>query len=287
MKHIIFGGFDYAVRYEMDQDAIYNGIDYFVDNNPHLIGTTYLGKEIKHPSALLDEDKEDIMILIGSIVYRTEIAFQLKDMGFEENNHFLWAISFCGDDQCERLWQHIEWRDKSANADSLIVTEQEEYALHRLQVAARLVNWNQYTTLIDLGAANERLRELIPGNVRYIPADYIRYSDETILWDANQHEFPKIGSDVKSTCIFSIGNLQYCSDWKWYLRQVAENCNCFIWGHDDFTRVSREFRRTHWTRYNALFDHEVIIYMLKTGFDLNEAIDFRLKTTLYKFEKRG
>jgi len=33
-KHIIFGGFDYAVRWEMDQDAVYRGIDYFVDNNP-------------------------------------------------------------------------------------------------------------------------------------------------------------------------------------------------------------------------------------------------------------
>lgn len=70
MKHIIFGGFDYAVRYEMDQDAIFHGIDYFLDNDPNLIGTTYLGKEIKSPDALLQENKEDILILIGSIAYR-------------------------------------------------------------------------------------------------------------------------------------------------------------------------------------------------------------------------
>ena len=50
-KHIVFGGFDYAVRWEMDQDAVYTGIDYFVDNNPQLIGTTYLGKAIYGPES--------------------------------------------------------------------------------------------------------------------------------------------------------------------------------------------------------------------------------------------
>lgn len=82
-KHIIFGGFDYAVRWEMDQDAVYRGIDYFVDNDPELIGTTYMGKPIYSPDKLLEEDKDNILILIGSIIYHLEIEFQLKDMGFE------------------------------------------------------------------------------------------------------------------------------------------------------------------------------------------------------------
>ena len=66
-KHIIFGGFDYAVRWEMDQDAVYRGIDYFVDNDPELVGTTYMGKPIYSPDKLLEEDKDKILILIGSI----------------------------------------------------------------------------------------------------------------------------------------------------------------------------------------------------------------------------
>lgn len=87
-KHIIFGGFDYAVYWEMNQDAIYRGIDYFVDNDPNLIGTTYLGKTIHSPEKLLQENKDEIIILIGSIIYHTEIEFQLREMGFENETHF-------------------------------------------------------------------------------------------------------------------------------------------------------------------------------------------------------
>lgn len=68
-KHIVFGGFDYAVRWEMDQDAVYKGVDYFVENDPDLIGTTYLGKPVYAPEKLLEEDKNEILILIGSIIY--------------------------------------------------------------------------------------------------------------------------------------------------------------------------------------------------------------------------
>lgn len=286
MKHIIFGGFDYAVRYEMDQDAIFHGIDYFVDNDPNLIGTTYLGKKIKSPDALLQENKEDILILIGSIVYRTELAFQLKDMGFEEDKHFIWAISFCGDEQCPRLWKYIEWKDKRTNSLRLQATETGEYCLERLKTATRLVNFQTFKTVIDLGAANERLREFIPADIHYVPVDYIKYSDQTVLCNFNTYQFPVVKNLIpEDTCIFAVGSIQCCQDWKWYLHSVTENCSCFIWGHDDFARVSREYRKTQWTRNNALFDHEVIRYMLKLGFYMTDAVDFRLKTTIYKFEK--
>lgn len=287
MKHIIFGGFDYAVRYEMDQDAIFRGIDYFVDNNPDLVGTTYLGKEIKHPAELLHEDKDDILILIGSIVYRTELSFQLRDMGFEENKHFMWAISFCGDEKCPRLWKHIEWSDRAANAASLEVTEKSEEKLLALQLAARMIDFSKIDTLIDLGAANERVKVFLPENIRYIPVDYIRYSDQTILCDLNKYEFPPTeGYDPNTTCIFSMSNIPYCRDWRWYLEMISKSCKFLIFGKQDFARMTREYRKTHWTYYHAAFNHEYILHMLKLGFDLTDAIDFRLRQEIYKFEKR-
>lgn len=286
MKHIIYGGFDYAVKYEMNQDAIYQGIDYFIDDNTDLIGTTYLGKQIKHPKTLLKEKKGDIIILIGSIVYRTELAFRLRDMGFEEGKDFIWAIEFTGDKECQRLWYHIEWSDTVDNSDNIKIMETSEYNLNRIKVACRLIEWNKIHTLIDLGAANERIREFIPTNIKYIPVDYIKYSHHTVLCDFNKYEFPTNPFDIKGTCVVSIGNIQYCKDWKWYLEKIVEACDCLILGHNDFVRISREYRRTHWLRYNSLFDYEIIIYMLKLGFQLTDAVDFRLKTTLYKFEKK-
>lgn len=81
MKHIIFGGFDYAVLYEMNQDAILNGIDYFVDTDEKLIGTSYLGKPIKAIEELKEEDADNVLILIGSIVYRAGSRVIVKRIG--------------------------------------------------------------------------------------------------------------------------------------------------------------------------------------------------------------
>lgn len=285
MKYIVFGGFDYAIPYEMDQNAIFEGIDYFVDNNPELIGKKYLGKEIKHPSTLLKEEKDDIFILIGSVIFKTEIAFQLKDMGFEEEKNFIWAIAFTGDKKCARLWRHIEWSDRKENATNLLMSENGEYSLSRLKVATKMVEWNKYETLIDLGAANERVKEFLPRNINYIPVDYVKYSENTVLCDINKYEFPNTGFIPNKTCIFSIGNIQYCKNWKWYLETISKNCECLILAHDDLPRLNREYRKTHWSRYNALFDHEFIRYMQSLGFIITDSVDFRLKSTCYKFER--
>ena len=286
MKHIIFGGFDYAVLYEMDQNAILNGIDYFVDTDEKRIGTTYLGKPIKPLTALEEENPEEIMILIGSIVYRTELEMHLKAMGFEADKHYMWAIAFTGDEKCSRLWAHTEWSDKEKNAENLKAVAESEYCLQRFRVAESMVNWEEYDTVVDLGAANERLAEVIPQDIKYVPVDYIKYTERTVLCDINKYEFPEKQYFMGKTVVFSIANIQYCHDWKWYLRKLAESSDCIVLEHSDFARIAREYRRANWTRYNALFDHEIIGYMQKLGFVLADSKDFRLRSTIYKFVKR-
>jgi hypothetical protein len=287
-KHIVFGGFDFPVQHEMDADAILRGVDYFVDNDPQLIGTTYLGKPIKSPSALLGEDRDGIIILVGSIVYRTEISLQLADMGFEEDRHFVWGISFCGDASCPRLWPHIEWSDHDRNRDSIASVEQGEFALARLKLCARLVDFNSYDTVIDLGAANERIRPFLPSSVRYIPVDYVKYSDDTVLCDMTKKEFPQAGAmrySPERTAIISSGHIQCATDWRWYLDKCAENCGQLILAKLDFARMTRDYRMTHWSNNHAADNIEYVIYLQSLGFRLKEAYDFRLKSTVYKFDR--
>lgn len=284
-KHIIFGGFDYAVRWEMDQDAVYRGIDYFVDNDPELIGTTYMGKPIYSPDKLLEEDKDNILILIGSIIYHLEIEFQLKDMGFEEDVHYKWAIGFCGDDRCPRLWKHTEWKDKSKNSSNLLAVETGDYAQNRLQMVARTIDFEKIETVIDICAANGRIKEFLPHHVRYIPVDYIPYSSETVICDLTKNEFPAVHSDPATTCILLVAALPYAPDWRWLLKEASERCNTFICTHHDFTRLNREYRRVHFNNNNAVFNHQIILEMQKLGFMMTEAHDFQLRNVIMKFEK--
>lgn len=171
-KYIIFGGFDYAVRWEMDQDAVFRGIDYFVDNDPELIGTTYLGKPIYAPEKLLEEPRGGIFILIGSIVYHTELEFQLLDMGFERDKDFVWGIAWSGNEECPKLWRHIEWRDREKNKASLNTIENAEEVRQRYFVTAKMIDFGKYDSVVELGAANERIREFLPTGINYIPVDY-------------------------------------------------------------------------------------------------------------------
>lgn len=284
-KHIIFGGFDYAVRWEMDQDAIYQGIDYFVDNNPELIGTTYLGKPIYSPEKLLEEDKEGILILIGSIIYHTELEFQLKRMGFEEDVHYKWAIGFCGDECCPRLWRHIEWNDRKANSSSIEAIENGEQTLTMLKLISDLMDFNKISAVVDIGAANGRIKEFLPERVHYTPVDYIAYSDETVLCDLTKKEFPSVHSDPAHTCIVLSGIIIYAPDWRWLLQKAAESGDTVICVHNDFARMNREFRRTHFSHHNAIFNHQIILEMQKLGFMLTEAYDYRLRCVVMKFEK--
>jgi len=284
-KHVIFGGFDYAVRWEMDQDAVYRGIDYFVDTDPDLIGTTYLGKPIYGPQKLLEENKDDILILIGSIIYHTEIEFQLKKMGFQEDIHYQWAIGFFGDEGCPRLWRHIEWNDTKMNKDSLDSAENSEYVLSKLKLISDLIDFSKISTVVDICAANGRIKEFLPERVRYIPVDYIAYSEETILCDLTKKEFPNICVPPENTCILLSSALPYAPDWRWLLQKVSENCNTLICAHYDFVRMNREYRRTHFNNNNAVFNHQIILEMQKLGFLLTEAYDYRLRNVIMKFEK--
>lgn len=285
-KHIIFGGFDYALRWEMDQDAVFRGIDYFVDNDPALIGTTYLGKPIYGPEKLLEEDRDNILILIGSIIYHLEIEFQLRDMGFEEDVHYQWAIGFCGDETCPRLWKHTEWKDRKENADSLNFVESGVDSLERLRMVSRLIDFGKTDTVVDVCAANERVRAFLPETIRYLSLDYIKYTDETILCDLTKNEFPEITADPRRTCVMLVCAVQYAPDWKWLLRKIAETGDCLICVHHDFVRINREFRRTKFGHNNAIFNHQIILEMQRLGFTMTEAHDFHLRAVIMKFERR-
>ena len=95
-KHVIFGGFDYAVKWEMNQDAIYKGIEYFVETDENWIGKTYLGKSI-YGIEKLKEDRENIFVLIGSVVHHTEIELILKELGYQEGVDYEWALGWIQD----------------------------------------------------------------------------------------------------------------------------------------------------------------------------------------------
>ncbi|UJF33214.1 class I SAM-dependent methyltransferase [Paenibacillus hexagrammi] len=80
-----------------------NEISYYVDNNKDKWHSLFNQKEIKPPSALLAENRDEIAIVVASSFLK-EIAAQLKEMGFIYNQHFFNS----GDIMMEIQQRHIQ-----------------------------------------------------------------------------------------------------------------------------------------------------------------------------------
>lgn len=71
---------------------------YFVDNSQQNDSSgKFLTYDVLNPKFLLKENKEEIAILIAS-TYNEEITIQLKEMGFEKNEHF-YSVVFDADEK--------------------------------------------------------------------------------------------------------------------------------------------------------------------------------------------
>ena len=49
--------------------------------------------------------------------------------------------------------------------------------------------------------------------------------------------------------------------------------------------MNREYRRTHYTQNNAVFNHQIILEMQKLGFTMTEGYDWHLRHVIMKFER--
>lgn len=283
-KHVIFGGFDYAVKWEMNQDAIYKGIEYFVETDENWIGKTYLGKSI-YGIEKLKEDRENIFVLIGSVVHHTEIELILKELGYQEGVDYEWALGWTGDEQCGPLWYVKEWND-SQNLAGQQAAISGAVSNVKYNVVSKMIP-EKCTTVIDLGAASGMLENYLNKNVTFIPVDYMKIRDDEVICDFNKYEFPDIDEDKKNCCIVMCGIIQAVKDWKWLLRKSGESADTIIISHNDIVRVNRDFRREKSTWNNAVFNHQIILEMQKIGYKMVEAYDFQLRVVLMRFDKVG
>ena len=72
------------------------------------------------------------------------------------------------------------------------------------------------TSILDLGAGEMYLRELIPDTVLYYPIDYKHRDSSTIVCDFNKRQFPAHHADVA----FISGVLEYVEDADWFFSML-------------------------------------------------------------------
>jgi len=147
----------------------------FVDNSAE----KQSGKTIISPKAM-KENYADSNVIISSVIYFEEIKSQLEDFGFRAEQILSYKI-FLPEGE-------ITWRDLDKTADW-------ERMKARVKQLSEWIDEN-VRSVVDYGAGEMYLKNLLPQEVKYFPIDYIRRSDETIICDLNSGIFPDISADV-------------------------------------------------------------------------------------------
>lgn len=100
----------------------------------------------------------------------------------------------------------------------------------RLEWKKRIVAMSKFLTIedqtvMDLGAGNMHLRGLLKPEQHYIPVDYKKNAEDTVVCDFNKGEFPNIKVDA----IVAAGILGYIENPFWFLDRICEHAKkCVI-----------------------------------------------------------
>lgn len=127
-------------------------------------------------------------------------------------------------------------------------------------------------TVMDLGAGNMHLRGFLDGETKYIPVDYKKTADDTVICDFNKEAFP----DIKADAIVASGILEYMDCPFVFLDKICSSCSKLI--------ISYKGKEKYHDM--PLYSQEIIDYLSNKGFALT-GINHSLEewTLLGCFEK--
>jgi hypothetical protein len=135
-------------------------------------------------------------------------------------------------------------------------------------------------SIVDLGCGKEWLREYLPENIKYIPVDYKKRSEDTMIYDFNKKEFP----DIKADVAFISGTFEYVNDFEWFLTEIKNKFKAIIISYCDTDFYPLETYRKSLNWVNHLSREEFIENIYKAEFILTKEIDSK-EHLLLRFDK--
>lgn len=190
MEYILFcAGRDAAIVVRnLEREG--NTVKYFVDNHKNNCDFE-LGEKnypIYFPVKLLEENKDELHILVASVENYVTVARQLEEMGFMEGKHFSGCLE----------WIQAQWGE--------IGILHPAYELRVYQMAQMISK--ESCSVLDLGCGRMSLKKYLCGDIKYIPCDYTKHDEMTIVCDLNRDVFPNVDIDT----LFMSGVLEYIVD---------------------------------------------------------------------------
>lgn len=176
-------------------------IKYLVDNKKYNYNYKIGDKDypVYYPTKLFEEDKEQVRIIVSSVEHYRSVVSQLCEMGFMEGKHF----GGCTE------WMQALWGEARELSPAY------EFRIYQM---AQMIS-EDVKSVLDLGCGNENLKKHLTEGKKYIPCDYIKHDDATIVCDLNKDDFPNVEADV----IFMSGILEYVCDIEKFVDEACKH----------------------------------------------------------------
>jgi hypothetical protein len=135
--------------------------------------------------------------------------------------------------------------------------------------------------VVDLGCGMMWLKKFLKNTNIYIPVDYKQRSEDTIVCDFNNAEFPKVFADV----FFVSGCLEYVENYNWFIENISNHSSRCVVSYcttDKFNNISV---RENLMWKNHLSESDIIAIFKKHGFILKDTILTDLNNQIFYFTK--
>jgi hypothetical protein len=253
-----------------------NDINYFVpefikslniilDNDSKKWNSTFLGIKICEPTY----DVRFTVIVLSDFYY-PEIAAQLTKMGYIENETFFSVYNLSKEIKTELPYPFVtkNWDDVDEDYDWAKKKVLDRYKL----CAEDCINYEKVKSIADFGCGKMILKEFLPKDIKYIPVDYIRRDENTIVADLNK-EFP----DIYGDCAVVFGLIMLIDDIPSFLDKLTKRFSYVIicikaayskFGESKIKAAANGVK-------NFLCSYELIPLMYERGFKLYKSRLYR------------
>lgn len=184
-------------------------VDYFIDKDMDINKEgTWHGKPVYSPYKLLEENRDDVLIIIADSKYYNEISKQLNKMGLEENFHY-----YNGWNLPEKYFLNI--KENNWQAYEVKDTFERQGWDERAFIMSSMIPEDVHS-IVDFGCGNQRLKEYLREDIQYTGLDYVYRGQDSIVCDVNKDVLPEITAD----CAYMAGFLMYVKELKKFLSQI-------------------------------------------------------------------
>ncbi len=137
----------------------------------------------------------------------------------------------------------------------------------RADLAASMLS--EYRSICDVGCGMQDLRRALKSDVKYFPMDVAMRSDDTIVCEINNKDFP-LEYIVKADATSVLGVIEYLTEPDWLLTEISKHCPTLLVSYCTAESAKKYEKRAEHGWMNAFTEEQFKSLLVQTNWQISE-----------------